>query len=60
MIKYPSIEQFRSVVKRVRELHDFQGLEEGTQLEHRQIAEAINTIFQQQFPNISKALNAQR
>lgn len=34
-------------------------LEEGTQLEHRQIAEAISDIFQQQFPNISKALNAQ-
>jgi len=29
---------------------------EGTQTEHRQIAEAINVIFDEQFPNVAKAI----
>ena len=32
-------------------------LDDHTQLEHRQIAEQIKTIFQEKFPNIAKSLN---
>jgi len=32
-------------------------LEQNTQLEHRQIAQSINKIFEQQFPNLHKIIN---
>lgn len=39
MIKYPSIEQFRNVVKKVRESHDYQGKDENGSPIYRHISD---------------------
>lgn len=46
MIKYPSIEQFRNVVRRVRELHDFQGKDENGEPIYRHTSNYPTLKFQ--------------